>query len=37
MQRARPYRGDEPGPGKDVHEELDHRSGIREQAGWWAK
>src|SRR6266478_2289653 len=25
------YRGENPGPGKDVHGELDHRPGIREQ------
>src|SRR5262249_4759473 len=31
MRRARPYRGENPGPGKDVHRELDHRPGIREQ------
>jgi hypothetical protein len=31
MRRARPYRGENPGPGKDVHGELDHRPGIREQ------
>jgi hypothetical protein len=27
------YRGENPGPGKDVHGELDHRPGIREQPG----
>ena len=32
MRRARPYRGENPGPGKDVHGELDHRPGIREHA-----
>jgi hypothetical protein len=31
MRRARPYRGENPGPGKDVHGELDHWPGIREQ------
>ena len=31
MRRACPYRGENPGPGKDVHGELDHRPGIREQ------
>jgi hypothetical protein len=31
MRRARPYRGENPGPGKDVHAELDPRPGIREQ------
>ena len=25
------YRGENPGPGNDVHGELDHRPGIREQ------
>ena len=25
------YRGENPGPGKDVHGELDHTPGIREQ------
>jgi hypothetical protein len=33
MRRACPYRGENPGPGKDVHGELDHRPGIREQPG----
>jgi len=27
------YRGENPGPGTDVHGELDHRPGIREQPG----
>ena len=31
MRRACPYRGENPGPGKDVHGELDRRPGIREQ------
>ena len=31
MRRARPYRGENPEPGKDVHGELDLRPGIREQ------
>ena len=31
IRRARPYRGENPGPGKDVHGELDHRPGIRER------
>ena len=31
MRRARPYRGENPAPGKDVHGELDPRPGIREQ------
>jgi hypothetical protein len=31
MRRACPYRGENPGPGKDVHGELDHRPGIRER------
>ncbi len=26
-----PYRGENPGPGKDAHEELDPMPGIREQ------
>jgi len=30
MRRARPYRGENPEPGKDVHGELDLRPGIRE-------
>ena len=30
------YRGENPGPGKDVHGELDHRPGIREQPGSFA-
>jgi hypothetical protein len=33
MRRARPYRGENPEPGKDVHGELDPRPGIREQPG----
>lgn len=33
MRRARPYRGENPEPGKDVHGELDPWPGIREQAG----
>jgi hypothetical protein len=33
MRRACPYRGENPRPGKDVHGELDHRPGIREQPG----
>jgi hypothetical protein len=31
MRRARPYRGENPEPGKDVHGELDPWPGIREQ------
>ena len=31
MRRACPYRGENPGPGKDIHGELDPRPGIREQ------
>ena len=31
--RARPYRGESPEPGKDVHGELELRPGIREQPG----
>jgi hypothetical protein len=31
MQKACPYGGENPGPGKDVHAELDHTPGIREQ------
>src|SRR5262245_24362083 len=31
MRRARPYRGENPEPGKDVHGELDLRPGIRER------
>jgi hypothetical protein len=31
MQKACPYCGENPGPGKDVHGELDHTPGIREQ------
>src|SRR5262249_11396918 len=31
MQRACPYCGENPGPGKDVYGELDPRPGIREQ------
>jgi hypothetical protein len=34
MRRACPYRGENPGPGKDVHGELDPRPGIREQPGF---
>src|SRR6478672_221828 len=33
MRRARPYRGENPAPGKDVDGELDPTPGIREQAG----
>ena len=33
MRRACPYRGENTGPGKDVHGELDPRPGIREQPG----
>src|SRR5262249_33062323 len=33
MQRASPYCGENPGPGKDVHGELDPTPGIREQPG----
>jgi hypothetical protein len=33
MRRACPYRGENPGPGKDVHGELDPWPGIREQPG----
>jgi len=33
MRRARPYRGENPEPGKDVHGELDPTPGIREQPG----
>jgi hypothetical protein len=36
MRRAYPYRGENPGPGKDVHGELDHcrvRGGGAEDAG----
>jgi hypothetical protein len=33
MRRARPYRGENPEPGKDVHGELDPWPGIREQPG----
>jgi hypothetical protein len=36
MRRARPYRGENPEPGKDVHGELDLRPGIREQPGSFA-
>jgi len=32
MQRAGPYCGEKPGPGKDVYGELEPRPGIREQA-----
>ena len=32
MRRACPCRGENPGPGKDVQGELDHRPGIREHA-----
>ena len=31
MRRARPYRGENPEPGKDVHGELDPTPGIRER------
>jgi hypothetical protein len=31
IRRACPYRGENPGPGKDVHGEIDHMPGIREQ------
>ena len=31
MRRARPYRGENHGPGKDFHRELDPTPGIREQ------
>src|SRR5439155_1470934 len=31
MRRARPYRGENPAPGKDVDGELDPTAGIREQ------
>jgi hypothetical protein len=33
MQRACPYCGENPGPGKDVEGELEPRPGIREQPG----
>jgi hypothetical protein len=33
MRRARPYRGENNGPGKDVHGGLDPTPGIREQPG----
>jgi hypothetical protein len=33
MRRAGPYRGENPGPGKDVDGELDPTPGIREQPG----
>src|SRR3954452_9354595 len=33
MRRARPYRGENHGPGKDVQGELDLTPGIREQPG----
>jgi hypothetical protein len=33
MRRAGPYRGENPGPGKDVEGELEPRPGIREQPG----
>ena len=33
MRRARPYRGENPEPGKDVRRELDLTPGIREQPG----
>jgi hypothetical protein len=32
MRKACSYRGENPGPGKDVHRELDPKPGIREQA-----
>ena len=31
MRRARPYRGENPAPGKDAHGDLDPTPGIREQ------
>ena len=33
MRRARPYRGENHGPGKDFHRELDPTPGIRERPG----
>ncbi len=33
MRRAQPKRGENSGPGKDRHRELDPRPGIREQPG----
>jgi hypothetical protein len=33
MRRARPYRGENPEPGKDVRGELDPWPGIRERPG----
>ena len=33
MRRARPYRGENPEPGKDVHGESHPRPGIRERPG----
>ena len=33
MRRACPYRGENNGPGKDIHGELDPTPGIREQPG----
>ena len=36
MRRARPYRGENHGPGKDTHRELDPTPGIREQPGSFA-
>lgn len=33
MRRACPYRGENNGPGKDIHRELDPTPGIREQPG----
>src|SRR5262245_9060922 len=33
MRRACPYRGENNGPGKDIHGELDPPPGIREQPG----
>jgi len=33
MRRSRPYRGENPEPGKDVYGELDPWPGIREQPG----
>src|SRR2546430_17705046 len=36
MRRACPYRGENPGPGKDVDGELDPTPGIREQPGSFA-
>jgi hypothetical protein len=33
MRKACPYRGENHGPGKDRHRELDPKPGIREQPG----